>query len=91
MTTAPATSTDKNALLKSVGLQVLGRIPWFRRKAHGTDYKSEKPKVVIHSSVLAALASLNAHTLPVLTSVTIIALNLGGLYLGKTIPGLIDR
>jgi len=75
---------SNNPLLRSIGLQILGKIPWFRRDR---DNKREEPKLVIKSSLATALARSSVHFLPAMTSVTIIALNLGNLYLGRTIPG----
>jgi len=81
----PARRGD-SPLLRSVGLQLLGKIPCFRPNE---DSKTEKPKLVIQSSLATVLARLGVHFLPVMTSVTIIGLNLGNLYLGRTIPGTV--
>lgn len=75
---------SNSPLLRSIGLQILGKIPWFRRNE---DNKKENPKLVIKSSLATAVARSSVHFLPAMTSVTIIALNLGNLYLGRTIPG----
>ncbi len=72
--------------LKAVGLRFLSRPPrWFR--GHGREHKTERPKILIETSIAVALKRLFIHILPVLASVAIISLNIGHLYLGRTIPG----
>ncbi|KAF2111077.1 hypothetical protein BDV96DRAFT_634875 [Lophiotrema nucula] len=68
-------------LLRSIGLHILG-----------TTEQYERPKPVVETSFLQALARTSIHIVPALTSITIIGLNFGHLYLGRNIPGtLIDN
>jgi hypothetical protein len=73
---------DFHPLLRTLGLRILARIPFLPSPS-----KIEEPEPVIRNSLLVALARASIHILPVLTSVTVISLNLAHLYLGRTIPG----
>ena len=76
-------SWDFYPLLRTLGLQLLPRITVLRREAGN---KAERPKPIIQSSLSVALAQSSIHVLPILTLAVVISLNLGHLFLGRTIP-----
>lgn len=69
-----------------MGLELLSLLQTQRGRQDGTD---EPTKPVIQTSLSIALTRCCVHILPVLVSITVISLNLGGLYLGTTIPGAV--
>lgn len=73
--------------LRNTGLGVLNDI-YFR--LHGRRHRNEQKKVVINTSPWTALSRCGVHVLPVLVSVSIIAINVRQTYIGVDFISLID-
>jgi hypothetical protein len=78
--------TQFNHFLRAIGLELLSLLQIKTKKGRG---EGEPAKPVIQTSLSTALTRCCVHILPILVSITIVSLNLGHIFLGSTIPGII--
>jgi hypothetical protein len=78
--------TQFNRFLRAVGLELLSILQIKTKRSRG---EGEVTKPVIQKPLSIPLTRCCVHILPILVSITIISLNLGHLFLGSTIPGVI--
>lgn len=82
----PRLDSVLTSTLRALGLQVFSQIS-FSWTRNGRKHDVEPPKPVVRTSLSTSLALATIHILPVMVSITVIGLNLGHLWLGKTLPG----
>ncbi|XXH00741.1 hypothetical protein Hte_007091 [Hypoxylon texense] len=73
-------------LLEALGLRLIAHIPVLRDYFQLND---EIPKQIMRTSIPVAIARITIHIVPILVSTVLIAMNLKGFYLGRTLPGVL--
>ncbi|RSL60981.1 hypothetical protein CEP54_006452 [Fusarium duplospermum] len=87
MESEPASPSTWHHFLRATGLRGFERL-FYKLFGQVAWLDCEPPKPIFYNSRGSVFARLGVHLLPILTSVTIISLNLGGLYHGRdTLPG----
>lgn len=88
MATVADTSSEADPRVQRTPPNLLSRLRPGRKESHDEE---EPFKPVIQTSLPVALARCCVHILPIIVSITDISLNLGHLYLGRTIPDAITE